>query len=152
MGRRRTQRADDTVRQLLLADHYRRCATNPGSRWYLHGYVCDYCRDLAAGEQIVVSSSGLVCALMHAGLPSVDDYAFGAGTGARSSCWTKTARCRNGLARKTINRRSGRAPCTYRYFCQCMERRRLLALRRERSHQSPRQHPPPWTWPPGQWG
>jgi len=77
MGRRRTQRADDTVRQLLLADHYKRCATNPGSRWYPHGYVCDYCRDLAAGEQIVVSSSGLMCALVHAGLPTVDDYAFG---------------------------------------------------------------------------
>ena len=76
MGRHRTRRADDTVRQLLLADHHKRCATNPVSRWYIPGYVCDYCDDLAAGKQIVVSSSVLMCALLHANLPC-DEYAYG---------------------------------------------------------------------------
>jgi hypothetical protein len=48
----------------------------PGSRWHLPGYVSDYTRALEAGEPVVVSSVSMMCALMHANLPS-DDYAFG---------------------------------------------------------------------------
>jgi hypothetical protein len=74
MGRRRTQRTDDTFRQLLLSDHRKRFG--PASRWPLPGRVSEYERALVAGEPIVIDSGTIMCALMHAGLPS-DEYAFG---------------------------------------------------------------------------
>jgi hypothetical protein len=74
MGRRRTQRADDTLRQVLLRDHRQRFGL--GSRWHIPGRVSDYEQALVAGEAIVVDSGTLMVALLHAGLPS-DDYAFG---------------------------------------------------------------------------
>jgi hypothetical protein len=74
MGRRRTQRTDDTLRQVLLADHRKRFG--PSGRWHIPGRVSEYEQALVAGDQIVIDSSMLMCALMHAGLPS-DDYAFG---------------------------------------------------------------------------
>jgi hypothetical protein len=74
MGRRRTQRVDQSLRALLLKDHRTRFGAN--SRWHIHGYVSAYEQALAAGEPVVIDSGGLMCALMHAGLPS-DDYAFG---------------------------------------------------------------------------
>jgi hypothetical protein len=33
--------------------------------------------ELAAGEPVVIDSSTLMCALLHAGLSGIDDYAFG---------------------------------------------------------------------------
>ena len=74
MGRRRTQRTDNTLRQLLLA--YWRSRFGPTGRWHIPGRVSDYEQALVAGEAIVVDSSTIMCALNHAGLPS-DDYAFG---------------------------------------------------------------------------
>jgi hypothetical protein len=75
MGRRRTQRADDTLRALLLAEYRRN--VGPGSRWHMPGRPpSDYEQALVAGEQVVVSSSTLMRALLQAGLPS-DDYVFG---------------------------------------------------------------------------
>jgi hypothetical protein len=74
MGRRRTQRADDTLRQVLLKDHRKRFG--PNGRWHIPGHVSDYEKALVAGEPIVVDSGTLMCAFMHAGLP-YDDYAFG---------------------------------------------------------------------------
>ena len=40
------------------------------------GRVCEYEQALVAGEPVVVDSGTIMCALLHAGLPS-DDYAFG---------------------------------------------------------------------------
>ena len=74
MGRRRTQRTDDTLRQLLLA--YWRSRFGPTGRWHIPGRVSEYEQALMAGEAIVVDSSTIMCALNHAGLPS-DEYAFG---------------------------------------------------------------------------
>jgi hypothetical protein len=75
MGRRRAgARTDGTMRRLLLADHCQRFG--PGGRWHIPGRVCDYERALTDGEAVVVDSSTVMCALMHAGLPS-DDFAFG---------------------------------------------------------------------------
>ena len=74
MGRRRTQRTDDTLRALLLKEHRR--LFGPTGRWHIPGHVSEYEQALVAGEPIVIYSSGLMCALLHAGLPS-DDYAFG---------------------------------------------------------------------------
>jgi len=76
MGRRRTRRADNTLRALLLEEHRR--VVGPQSRWYIPGRPpSDYEQALMAGEPVVVSSSGLMCALLHSGLPGVDEYAFG---------------------------------------------------------------------------
>jgi hypothetical protein len=74
MGRRRTQRADDTLRQLLLQEHRKRFG--PGGRWHIPGRVSEYEQALVAGEAIVVDSATIMCALLHAGMPS-DEYAFG---------------------------------------------------------------------------
>jgi hypothetical protein len=74
VGRRRTQRADDTLRQVLLKDHRKRFG--PNSRWHIPGHVSEYEQALIAGDPIVVDSGTLMCALMHAGLP-YEDYAFG---------------------------------------------------------------------------
>src|SRR6478752_10589745 len=74
MGRRRTQRTDDTLRQLLLREHRR--LFGPTGRWHIPGRVSDCEQALVAGEPIVIDSGTLMCALLHAGLPS-DDYAFG---------------------------------------------------------------------------
>jgi hypothetical protein len=74
MGQRRTQRADDTLRQLLLQEHRKRFG--PTGRWHIPGRVSDYEQALVAGEPIVVDAATIMCALLHAGLPS-DDYAFG---------------------------------------------------------------------------
>ena len=74
MGRRRTQRADDTLRQALLKDHRNRFG--PGGRWHIPGRVSDYEKALVAGEAIVVDSGTIMCALLHAGLPH-DAFAFG---------------------------------------------------------------------------
>jgi len=74
MGRRRTRRANDTLRHLLLKDH--REKFGPTGRWHIPGRVSDYEQALVAGEPIVIDSGTIMCALMHAGLPS-DDYAFG---------------------------------------------------------------------------
>jgi hypothetical protein len=74
MGRRRTQRTDDTLRHLLLQDH--RKWFGPGGRWHIPGRVCDYEQALVGGEAIVIDSATVICALMPAGLPS-DEYAFG---------------------------------------------------------------------------
>jgi hypothetical protein len=69
------RRVDNTVRELLLQEHRRRFG--PKSRWYRPGAgPSDYEQALVAGEPVVVSSSTLMCALLHAGLPS-DDYGFG---------------------------------------------------------------------------
>jgi hypothetical protein len=71
-GRRRV---DNTVRNLLLAEHRKR--SGPGSRWYRPGSpASDYETALVSGAAVLVDSSGLMCALMHANLPS-DDYAYG---------------------------------------------------------------------------
>src|ERR1700750_2575104 len=72
-GRRRI---DNTRRRLLLTDLQKQCASTAGSRWYMPGYVCEYCQELAAGETVVIDSSTLMCALLHADLPGIDDYAF----------------------------------------------------------------------------
>jgi len=40
------------------------------------GRVCEYEQALVAGEPVVVDYGTIMCALLHAGLPS-DDYAFG---------------------------------------------------------------------------
>src|SRR6476659_10517758 len=74
MGRRRTQRADNTLRQVLLKDH--REKFRPTGRWHIPVRVLDYEQAFVAGEPIVIDSGTIMCALMHAGLPS-DDYAFG---------------------------------------------------------------------------
>jgi hypothetical protein len=76
MGRRRSGalRTDDTLRLLLLKDH--RLRFGPTSRWHIPGRVSEYEQALVAGEPLVVDSGTIMCALMHAGLPS-DDYAFG---------------------------------------------------------------------------
>jgi hypothetical protein len=75
MGRRRTQRADNTIRKLLLEEHRRN--VGPGSRWHIAGKPpSDYERALAAGEAVLVSDSGLMRALRAAGAP-YDDYIFG---------------------------------------------------------------------------
>jgi hypothetical protein len=74
MGRRRTQRTDNTLRQLLLA--YWRSRFGPTGRWHIPGRVSEYEQVLVAGEAIVIDSSTIMCALLHAGLPS-EDYAFG---------------------------------------------------------------------------
>jgi hypothetical protein len=74
MGRRRTQRTDNTLRQLLLA--YWRNRFGPTGRWHIPGRVSEYEQALVAGEAIVVDSSTIMCALNHANLPC-DDYAFG---------------------------------------------------------------------------
>src|SRR5262245_7245806 len=74
MGRRRTQRADDSLRQLLLKDHRKRFG--PNGRWHIPGRMSDYEAALVAGEPIVIDSGTLMCALMHAGLPH-EDYIFG---------------------------------------------------------------------------
>jgi hypothetical protein len=74
MGRRRTQRADDTLRRVLLKDHRERFG--PTGRWHIPGRVSEYEKALVAGEAVVVESGTLMCALLHAGLPS-DEYAFG---------------------------------------------------------------------------
>jgi hypothetical protein len=96
-GRRRI---DNTLRRLLLTDHQMQCATTAGSRWYMPGYVCEYCQELAAGDPVVIDSDTLMCVLLHAGLSGIDDYAFGAATAASNSCSTSTAPCRNGPSRK----------------------------------------------------
>ena len=71
-GRRRV---DNTVRALLLEEHRR--VVGPQSRWYIPGRPpSDYEQALVAGEPVLVSSSGLMCTLLHAGLP-FDEYAFG---------------------------------------------------------------------------
>jgi hypothetical protein len=62
------------MRPLLLAEHRRQFG--PGSRWHRPGYMSDYARALEAGEAVLVSSSGMMCALLHANLPC-EDYAFG---------------------------------------------------------------------------
>ena len=75
MGRRRTPRVDQSLRNLLLAEHRRN--VGPGSRWYRPGAgPSEYEQALVAGEPVVVDSSGLLCALMYAG-HNADDYAFG---------------------------------------------------------------------------
>jgi hypothetical protein len=74
MGRRRTQRTDNTLRQLLLA--YWRSRFGPTGRWHIPGRVSEYEQALVAGEAIVIDSSTLMCALNHARLPS-DDYGYG---------------------------------------------------------------------------
>jgi|SRR6478672_2645401 hypothetical protein len=74
MGRRRTQRADNTLRQVLLKDH--REKFGPTGRWHIPGRVSEYEQVLVAGEAIVIDLGTLLCALLHAGLPA-DDYAFG---------------------------------------------------------------------------
>ena len=107
-GRRRV---DNTVRALLLEEHRR--VVGPQSR----------CISLAGRRAItskhlwLVSRSwcprpGLMCALLHAGLP-FDDTRSATATGASSSCWTKTARCPNGLSRKTITASASRRKCPY---------------------------------------
>ena len=65
---------DDTLRQVLLKDH--REKFGPRGRWHIPGRVSDYEKALVAGESIVVDSGTIMCALMHAGLPS-DDFAYG---------------------------------------------------------------------------
>ena len=71
-GRRRV---DNTVRNLLLTEHRKRFG--PGSRWHIPGKPpSEYETALASGEAVLVDSSGLMCALMHANLP-FDDYAYG---------------------------------------------------------------------------
>lgn len=62
------------MRPLLLADHRRRFG--PSTRWHRPGHVSDYARALEAGEPVVISSSTMMCALLHANLPA-DDYMFG---------------------------------------------------------------------------
>lgn len=74
MGRRRTQRTDDTLRQLLLKDHRKRFG--PGGRWHIPGRVSEYEQALVAGEAIVIDSGTIMCALMLAGLPH-DRFCFG---------------------------------------------------------------------------
>jgi hypothetical protein len=74
MGRRRTQRADDTLRQVVLKDHRNRFG--PGGRWHIPGRVSEYEQALVAGKPVVVDSGTLMCALLHAGLPS-DPYVYG---------------------------------------------------------------------------
>src|SRR6476660_9120684 len=96
MGRRRTRRANDTLRHLLLKDH--REKFGPTGRWHIPGRVSDYEQALVAGEPIVIDSGTIMCALMHAGLPS-DDSRSAAATGASNGCWTMTARCLSGLSR-----------------------------------------------------
>jgi hypothetical protein len=103
MGRRRTQRTDNTLRQLLLA--YWRSRFGPTGRWHIPGRVSEYEQALMAGEAIVVDSSTIMCALNHAGLPGVDDYAFGGRSGASNSCSMSTARSLSG-------RRSRAGPVT----------------------------------------
>jgi hypothetical protein len=69
------------LHQLLLAEHRRN--TGPKSRWHIPGAgPSDYEQALVAGEPVVVSSSMLMCALMHAGLPS-RGYEYG------GRCWGK---------------------------------------------------------------
>jgi hypothetical protein len=74
MGRRRTRRVNDTLRQLFLKEHRR--LFGPTGRWHIPGRVSEYEQALVAGEPIVIDSSTLMCSPLHAGLPS-DDYAFG---------------------------------------------------------------------------
>ena len=73
MGRRRTQRADDTLRQLLLKEHRKWCG--PGSRFHIPAGCASTNR-----RWWRVAGCGRLrddhVALLHAGLPS-DDYAFG---------------------------------------------------------------------------
>src|SRR6478752_687263 len=71
-GRRR---ADNTLRALLLEEHRR--VVGPQSRWYIPGRPpSDYEQALVAGEPVIVSSSMLMRALLHAGLPC-DEYCYG---------------------------------------------------------------------------
>ncbi|MDH6247245.1 hypothetical protein [Mycobacterium sp. OTB74] len=65
---------DDTLRQVLLAEW--RSKFGPSGRWHIPGRVSAYETALAAGEPVVVSSSAVMCALMHANLPA-DDFVFG---------------------------------------------------------------------------
>jgi hypothetical protein len=74
MGRRRTQRGDDTLRALLLNDHRKRFGA--GSRWHTPGQVSEYETALLAGEAVVVDSATLMCALLHGGMAH-EDFAFG---------------------------------------------------------------------------
>ena len=135
MGRRRTQRADNTLRQVLLKDH--RNKFGPTGRWHIPGRVSEYEQALVAGEAIVVDSSTIMCALNHAGRLPSDEYAFGGRHWANSGCWTLTARCRNGLSQKTIAASRGRrsTPACARPARRCaadcrVRRRRFLVDRR----------------------
>jgi len=66
------------LRELLIADREYRLpgCLNPPPWSAPRGWRDEVLEELKAGQPVVVSSSVLMCALLHAGLPS-DDYAFG---------------------------------------------------------------------------